>query len=90
MNLQIFEKRYYLGDLTDELEEFCSGSYIEEFVSGCPQNYAISVFSPSTGKGTTKCKVNAITLKYENSKLVNFTSEEHDSGRRQTIACTQS
>ena len=25
---------YYLGDLTDELEEFVSGSYIEVFVSG--------------------------------------------------------
>ena len=28
------ETGYYLGDLTDELEEFGSGSYIEEFVSG--------------------------------------------------------
>jgi len=27
----------YLGDLTDELEEFSSGSYIEEFVSFGPK-----------------------------------------------------
>jgi len=35
----------YLGDLTDELEEFSSGSYIEEFVSGGPKTYAFTVFS---------------------------------------------
>jgi len=40
------ETGYYLGDLTDELEEFGSGSYIEEFVSGGPKNYAFSVFTP--------------------------------------------
>jgi len=44
------ETRYYLGDLTDELEEFGSGSYIEEFVSGGAKNYAFSVFSSTTGK----------------------------------------
>ena len=64
----------YLGDLTNELEEFGVGSYIEEFVSGGPKNYAFSVFCPSTGKRTTKCKVKGITLNYENSKIVNFTS----------------
>jgi len=63
----------YLGDLTDELE-FGSGSYIEQFVSGGPKNYAFSVFSPSTGKRTNKCKVKVITLNYENSKILNFTS----------------
>ena len=64
----------YLGHLTDELEEFGSGSFIEEFVSGGPKNYAFSVFCPSTGKHTTKCKVKGITLNYENSKVVNFTT----------------
>jgi hypothetical protein len=59
----------YLGDLTDELEEFGSGSYIEEFVSGGPKKYAFWVFYPSTGKRTTKCKVKAITFNYENSKV---------------------
>ena len=38
----------YLGHLTDELEEFGFVSYIEEFVSGGPKNYAFSVFCPST------------------------------------------
>jgi len=68
------ETGYYLGDLTDELEEFGSGSYIEEFVSGGPKNYAFSVFSPTTGKRKTRCKVKGITLNYDNSKVVNFTS----------------
>ena len=61
----------YLGHLTDELE-FGSGSFIQEFVSGGPKNYAVSVFCPSTGKHTTKCKVKGITLNYENSKVVNI------------------
>ena len=64
----------YLGHLTDDLEEFGSGSFIEEFVSGGPKNYAFSVFCPSTGKHTTKCKIKGINLNYENSKVVNFTT----------------
>jgi hypothetical protein len=68
------ETGYYLGDLTDELEEFVSGSYIQEFVSGGPKNYAFSVFSPLTGKSRTRCKVKGKTLNYDNSGVVNFTS----------------
>ena len=29
---------------------------------------------PSTGKRTAKCKVKGISINYENSKVVNFTS----------------
>jgi hypothetical protein len=64
----------YLGDLTDELEEYGPGSYIEEFVSGGPKNYAFSIFCAATGKRATECKVKGITLNYDNSKVVNFTS----------------
>jgi hypothetical protein len=59
------------------LEEFGSDSYIEEFVSGGPKNYAFSVFCPTTGKHTTMCKVKGITLNYENSKVVTFTALRH-------------
>jgi len=38
------------------------------------KNYAFSVFCPSTGERTTKCKVKGINLNYENSKVVNFTT----------------
>jgi hypothetical protein len=64
----------YLGDLTDELEEFGPQSFIREFVSGGPKNYAFSVFCPTTGKCTNKCKVKGINLNYENFKVVNFTA----------------
>ena len=43
-------------------------------MSGGPKNYAFSVFCPSTGKRATKGKVKGITLNYENSKVVNFTT----------------
>jgi len=64
----------YLGDLIDELEDFGSGSFIDQFVSGGPKNYAFSVICPSSSKRTTKCKVRGINLNYENSKVVNFTA----------------
>jgi len=64
----------YLGDLTDELEEFGSGSFIDQFVLGGTKYYVLSVICPSTGKWTTKCKVKGITLNYENSKVLNYTS----------------
>jgi hypothetical protein len=38
------------------------------------KNYAFSVFCPSAGNVTTKCKVKGITLNYQNSKVMNFTS----------------
>jgi hypothetical protein len=64
----------YLGDLTDELEEFGSGSYIEKFVSGGQKNYGFTVFCPATENRTTKYKVKGITLNYNNFQGVNFTS----------------
>jgi hypothetical protein len=59
----------YLGDLTNELVEFGSGSFIQEFVSGGPKNYAFSVFCPSTGKRIHKCKIKGIIFNNENSNL---------------------
>jgi len=64
----------YLGHLRDELEGFGSIPFIQEFVSGGTKNCAFSVSCPSTGKRTTKCMVNGITLNCENSKVVNFTT----------------
>jgi len=64
----------YLGDITNELEEYGPASLIQEFVSGGPKNYAFSAFCPSTGKRATEIKVKGITLNYENSKVVNFTA----------------
>ena len=63
----------YLGDLTDELEEIGSGSFIEEFVSGGPKSTHLWSFALPQEKRTFKCKVKGITLNY-NSQVVNFTS----------------
>ena len=64
----------YVGYLINEMEQYGPGSFIQEFVSGGPKNYAFSVFCPSTGKRATKCKVKGINLNYENSKVFNFTT----------------
>ncbi|GLV46497.1 hypothetical protein CBL_20826, partial [Carabus blaptoides fortunei] len=39
----------FLGDLTDELTCYGTGSFITEFVCGCPKNYAYKVFNPDSG-----------------------------------------
>jgi hypothetical protein len=58
------------------LEEFGSGSFIQEFVSGGPKNYAFFVFCPSTGKLANKYNAKGISLKYQISKVVNITSSQ--------------
>ena len=63
----------FLGDFTDELQEYGSCSFVDEFVSSAPKNLAFSVFCLSTGKRARKCKVKGITLRFENSKAVHFT-----------------
>lgn len=62
----------YLGAMTNELECYGANSYITEFVSGGPKNYAFKVLSPNTNETHYVCKVKGISLNYENSKLINF------------------
>jgi len=63
----------FLGDMTDELESYGHGSYIESFVSGGPKFYAYVVRTPE-GRTREICKVKGITLNYNNSLIVNFNS----------------
>src|SRR5436190_11168643 len=63
----------FLGDLTDELESYGRGSYIEAFVSGGPKFYAYVVRSPD-GRLHETCKVKGIYLNFENSQKINFNS----------------
>ena len=63
----------FLGDMTDELESYGPGSYIEAFVSGGPKFYAYVVRTPE-GQTREVCKVKGITLNFENSCLINFNS----------------
>lgn len=64
----------YIGDMTDELEEYGNGSYITEFVSGGPKNYSYKVWSTKLEKEMLVCKVKGINLNYESSQLVNFST----------------
>jgi hypothetical protein len=60
---------YCLGAMTSEL---MAGLHIEEFGSGGPKNYAYRTVKPTTGERDTVCKVRVITLKFSDSKLLNF------------------
>ncbi|KAK5649810.1 hypothetical protein RI129_000839 [Pyrocoelia pectoralis] len=46
--------------MTDELEAYGNGSYIEEFVSAGPKNYSYNVFSTSDQTLKSTCKVKAL------------------------------
>lgn len=58
-----------LGDMTNELRP---GEYIEEFVSGGPNNYAYTVVNFTTNKTKNVCKGRGITLNYTAFKLMNY------------------
>ena len=60
--------------MTDELEKpYGAGSYITEFVSGGPKNYAYKVYSTNTKTVIVgDCKVRGITLDFNAVKSVNF------------------
>ena len=62
-----------LGDMTDELACYGSGSYITSFVSGGPKFYAYKV-KKSDGSESCVCKVKGIRLNYSNSEKINFES----------------
>ncbi|XP_033229713.1 uncharacterized protein LOC117181259 [Belonocnema kinseyi] len=60
-----------LGQMTDELEVYGKGSYIDTFVSGGPKFYAYSVTFPDR-KSHQVCKLKGITLNYKNLQVCNF------------------
>ena len=59
--------------MTDELESYGRGSFIELFVSGGPKFYAYVVRTPE-GRRHEICRVKEITLNYKNSYIINFNS----------------
>ncbi|KAG5861794.1 hypothetical protein JTB14_003485 [Gonioctena quinquepunctata] len=64
----------FLGEMTDELDSYGAGSYITEFVSGGPKNYAYTVYSPTKNEYNQVCKVKGFMLNYQAIQLVNFDS----------------
>jgi hypothetical protein len=63
-----------IGEMTNELEVYGADSYINEFVSGGPKNYAYKVWSTKEKKEKVVCKVKGININYETSKLINFST----------------
>lgn len=64
---------HFLGEMTDELAWYGSGTYIDTLMSGAPKSYAFRAITPS-GEIMECCKVRRITLNYRNSLKVNFKS----------------
>lgn len=61
----------FLGDMTNELEDYGQGAYIEEFVSGGPKNYGFKVRKPD-GKVEYVVKIRGFTLNHHAAKRLNF------------------
>ena len=66
---QLIECGDNLGDMTKELRP---GEYIEEFVSGGPNNYAYKVVNSTTNKTKNVCKGRGITLNFTAFQLMNY------------------
>lgn len=63
----------FLGQMTDELETYGRGSYIETFVSGGPKFYTMKIRSPD-GKYHYVYKIKGISLDSSTTDKINFES----------------
>ena len=70
---QILKLGNYLGDLTNELEEYGAGAYIRRFVSGGPKNYGFEVVKPD---GCTVVKIKAKGIRVDAQVLNVLTLEK--------------
>ena len=61
----------FLGDMTDELEDYGCGSYIDQFVGAGAKNYAFRVRKPD-GSTATKVKIRGFTLNYHAAAHLNL------------------
>ena len=66
------ETGVYLGDMTDELEHYGYGTYIDEFVSGGPKNYAYSTVTPNSEEKHVTIKVKGMSINSSNKELISF------------------
>lgn len=63
----------FLGEMTDELaNDYGSGSFIQEFVSGGPKTYAYRVYSTDKQTISDVCKIKGLTLNLNASRKLNF------------------
>ncbi|KAF4529260.1 hypothetical protein B566_EDAN017701 [Ephemera danica] len=66
------ETGVFLEDLTDELEPYGPGSYIQEFVSGGPKNYTYSVYTPGKDTLSYCIKIKGMTINSSNDTVLCF------------------
>lgn len=63
----------YLGNMTNELEQYGPNAYISEFAAGGPKNYGYKVrMNDESEEEKIVCKVKGIRLNYMNSRIINF------------------
>ena len=60
----------FLGDLTNELEEYGLGAYIDEFIGAGPKNYSMRIRKPD-GTTETKIKIRGFTSSYQQAAHLN-------------------
>ena len=63
----------FLGQMTDELDSYGKGSYIQTFISGGPKFYAMRILDP-TGKYHDICKIKGVSLNSSTADKINFDS----------------
>ena len=62
----------FLGDMTDELSDYGSGSYIQEFVAGGPKQYALKIWSTAKQEYCHVVKIRGFTLNSTTANELNF------------------
>jgi hypothetical protein len=62
----------FMGMMTNELDAYGEGAYIEEFASAGPKNYGYKVRVPGNSEPKCCVKIRGFTLNYANSLLLNF------------------
>lgn len=68
----------FLGEMTNELKDYGADSYIKEFVSAGPKNYAMKIYSTEDKHFKYVTKIRGFTLDSTASKRLNFKSLKND------------
>lgn len=63
-----------LGDMTSELKDFESGSYISQFIAAGPKSYCYNVHQPSSEQVVRVVKNKGQPFTYHTSHLINYES----------------
>ncbi|GAB0097539.1 DNA-directed DNA polymerase [Sergentomyia squamirostris] len=76
----------FLGELTDEIEDYGQGSFIEEFVCCGPKAYGLKIFNPSTNSYKFKVVFKGISMNRNVEQKICFDGlKELVFGEKETI-----